>query len=229
MFVFLCVGAEDSVRVMLPSGWHWLKLFCYRVQCWHLCINVQYLLVFAWMPVPECVCEWGAGEMFAPCYAFSDFCVESDHKCVHIHPLPPPSPAPILLPFHPSLHHFPQRHQGLASWCLHCKSVLTIRRWLDPTHIQKHLIYLFIFPSCRASRCIIFDQGDIPTSKCYSLHQQVKLFTNKLKQNIVNEILMAGEANNRTSTERKFWFFFPFMHGRTKKMYSFWSVDLNLL
>lgn len=124
---------------------------------------------------------------------FSDFCVESGCKCVYT---APNSPTPISLPFHPSLRRFTQRHQGLASWCLHCKSGLTIRRWLDPTHIQKHLIYLFIFLSCRASRCIISDQGDIPTSKCYSLHLQVNLLTNKLKQDILNEILMGWCAND---------------------------------
>lgn len=140
---------------------------------------------------------------------FQIFCVGSNHKCVQSPP-PPPSthrhtdtqtqhPAPISLPFHPSHHHFTQCHQGLASWCLHCKSGLTIRRWLDPTHIQKHLIYLFIFLSCTASRCIISDQGDIPTSKCYSLHLQVNLLTNRLKQGRLNEILRGKCANCSSS------------------------------
>lgn len=110
-----------------------------------------------------------------------------------------PPPAPVSLPFCPSLHHFTQRHQGLASWCLHCESGLTIRRWLDPTHIQNHLIYLFIFLSCMASRCIITDQGDIPTPKCYSLHLQVNLLTNKLKQDRLNEILRSQCANDSSS------------------------------
>ena len=119
---------------------------------------------------------------------FLIFNVESDHKCVHR--LPHLS-APISLPFCPSLHRFTQRHQGLASWCLHCKSGLTIRRWLDPTHIQKHPIYLFRFLSCRPSGCIISDQGDISTSKFYSLVLQVNLLPDKLKQSRHNKILMA--------------------------------------
>lgn len=163
--------------------------------------------------------------------AYSHLCVRCFHsdlsafqclclvwpQCVHRHP-PPTHPQPthpptntrrISLPFHPSLHHFTQHHQGLASWCLHCKSGLTKRRWLDPTHIQKHLIYLFISLSCMASRCIISDQGDMPTFKCYSLHLQVILSTNKFKQERINEILRGGCAHNRllTSTERPLsWF-----------------------
>lgn len=123
------------------------------------------------------------------CWVWPQMCTQPPHSPS----LPPTRPlAPISLPFLPSLHHFTQCHQGLASRCLHCKSGLTIRRWLDPTHIQKHLIYLFIFLSRTAPRCIISDQGDIPTSKCYSLHLQVNLLSNKLKQDRLNEIWMGG-------------------------------------
>lgn len=56
MHLYLCVRARHGVCVILPSGWQRLNL-CYRcVQCWHLCINIQYMPVFACMPIPECVC-----------------------------------------------------------------------------------------------------------------------------------------------------------------------------
>lgn len=119
------------------------------------------------------------------------------------------TPLSISLPFCPSFHHFTQQHQGLASWCLHCKSGLTIRRWLDPTHIQKHLIYLFIFLSRMASRCIISDQGDMPTSKCYSLHLQVDLLANKLKQIKWDSEGRMCKRQALTSTERPLSCFSP--------------------
>lgn len=129
-------------------------------------------------------------------------------------PRPPPQPT------HTHTHSKSHYHSTLPSTILlntikalpltlHCKSGLTKRRWLDPTHIQKHLIYLFISLSCMASRCIISDQGDMPTFKCYSLHLQVILSANKFKQDRIDEILRGGCVHNRllTSTERPLsWF-----------------------
>lgn len=166
----MCANVKDSVGCWPQDGAGWT--FSVSMFNATICIDTAlFMPMFACMPVPTWVLV-----VCALISIFSDVCVWSDHKCVHSHPLS------ISLPFHPSFHHFTQQHQGLASWCLHCKSGPTIRRWLDPTHIQKHLIYLFIFLSCMASRCIISDQADMPTSKCYSLHLQFDLLVNKLKQ-----------------------------------------------
>lgn len=167
------------------------------------------MLVFACMPActQMCVSERERERVACLCSDMR-FPISASSPTTNVYTATPlPTSITILLPFQPSLHHFLQCHQGLASWCLHCKSGLTIRRWLDPTHIQKHLIYLFIFTSSRASRCVIFDQGDIPTSKCNSLHQQVNLLTNKPKQDGINEILMEGGANDRKSTEKRLMLF----------------------
>lgn len=183
-FVLGCQGWEsvrDTAPTMTPVGV--LLSVC-------LDLNIRCLCLHAGLFVFWTVC----------------FSIGSILNCVHRTPTPLSSPFfPISLPCRPSLHHFTQHHQGLASWCLHCKSGLTIRRWLDPTHIQKHLIYLFIIPSCKASGCIISDQGDIPTSKCYSLRLQVNLLTNKLKQDRLNEISRGGCEKDSSSRTPSHW------------------------
>lgn len=135
-----------------------------------------------------CVCVGGGVWLWSVCFPLSVFGPTTNVYTAS------PSP-PYLLPFSPSLQRFTEQHQGLASWCLHCKSGLTIRPWLDPTHIQKHLIYLFILLFCMASRCVRSDQGDMITSNCYSLHLQVSLFSNRPRPARLNEILRPRCAN----------------------------------
>lgn len=176
-----------------------------------------YIPVFACRPIPPCL--WAVCAL-AVCFLISVLGLTTN---VYTAPPPPPFPspsAPVSLPFLPFLHHFTRHHQGLGCRCLHCKSGLTIRRWLDPSRIQKHLIYLFIFLSCTASRCIISDQGDIPTSKCYSLRLRVNLLTNKLRQDRLNEVCMQGCENHISSA--------PHIHRQRIRCFPRHACDIRL-
>lgn len=172
----MCAACSSLGGIFLPHWWDCLCLrLCMRLlvradvcmlMCESVCgvthrmtpveafaISMFNVGICAFTAVYTCSCShacplplmWGG--VCSLIRVFSDVCVRSDHYVYTATIKPPPTP-PISLPFRPSLHHFTRHHQGLTSWCLHCKSGLTKRRWLDPTHIQKHLIYLFIFLSC---------------------------------------------------------------------------------
>lgn len=109
----------------------------HTTRCLHHCLKLRHLprstLVFACFSTRLFICidlRGGGGLAVFPLSSiFFSACVwVPPQMCTQPPPMRPPSPShspsspEVSLPFCPSLRCFTRHHQGLASWCLHCKS-----------------------------------------------------------------------------------------------------------
>lgn len=138
------------------------------------------MLVFAYRLIPLCVRGvwlWSVCVFYSLCLVQPQMCTQpAPRPHTYYHSVLPSSILPNSIKASP------------PGVCI-VNQALTIRPWLDPTHIQKTLD-LFIHLSSFAwhQNALMSDQGDMPTSNCYSLHLQVRMLSNRPRQARLNEI-----------------------------------------